>query len=467
MRLCPKCKDRYSVVTEPVPSVMCPKCGTKGMRVYDRLTIIAGRRFGKTAISAIAAAEEACIPNTLGWACAPTNEKLHRYVIPAFQAIIPESWVAKNGWSIEHKDLRLKNGSLIHFQTLEHPDQGRGQGLDWLYIDEIAELTKLHWDTIRPSLAGDMVAFFTTTPRGFDWVYEELFMQAVNEVPGYWAVQTRTVESANPKISKAFLDRERETMGEAMFKQEYEADFVTFTGSIYGDHLKDAHILRTDADIKRIIPTWPNLTGLPVLIGLDAGADHPFAAVKLVSTEHGLVVVGEYLARDRSFGQHATFIKRLAASLSTKYAINRNDRQGIIELAQHGILAQSSNNDQVAGIQRVVSWLEAKQLFFVESTCVQTLRQMKSYRWAEHNISQKDGTTRKEKVHKKDDDLMDGLRYAMMAWPTLPKPQAQSTERDISKLPEGMQHDIRRLRKMNEPKDEEGSQVADTQDFWG
>ena len=462
LRWCSACKDEYMVVLEPIPSLVCPRCTVRGKRVFDRLTIISGRRFGKTRIGAIAAVEEACIPNTIGWCCAPTNPKLHRYVIPEFQKLIPESWVAS--WSTEFNDLRLKNGSLIHFQTLEDPDQGRGQGLNWLWIDEVSELSKKHWEVIRPSLAGDTVAFFTTSPRGYDWVYDELFHPAEENLPGYWGVITKTSESANPDISAEFLNREKQQMSDTMYRQEYEADFVSFTGSIYGAQLNDSHILRSDDDVRKLIPGWPSLSGLPVLVGIDTGADHPFGAVKLVSTEAGLVVVGEYLERDKTFVEHAAAIKRLAATSGGKFAINKNERQPMLELAQHDINCTAANNDQVAGIERVKSWLHASQLWFVESRCPQLLRQMKAYRWAE-NVSPKDQSQRKERVFKKDDELPDCLRYALMTWPILPSAPPTEATRDISKLPEKMQQDIRMLRKLAEPKPDLAI-GEHTGDFW-
>lgn len=444
---------------------LCPNCKAKGRRHFDRLTIIAGRRFGKSRIGAIAGAEEATIPRTIGWACAPTNPKLYRYVIPAFQELIPDSWVAD--WRSEpYNDLRLKNGSLIHFQTLEDPDQGRGQGLDWLWIDEVCELTKKHWEVIRPSLAGETVAFFTTSPRGYDWVYDELFLPAENQLPGYWACLAKTRESANPRINEEFLSREQKDMSSTMYRQEYEADFVTFTGSIYGESLHDSHILRTPDAIKAAIPTWPDLSSLQVLIGIDTGADHPFGAVKLVSTEAGLVVVGEYQARDKTWVEHKAALWRLAGSSSTKWAINKNERQAMIELAQppSSILCQRAENNQVAGIERVKSWLHTNQLFFVEEVCPHTLRQMKAYRWAE-NTSPKDGAQRLERVFKKDDELPDCLRYALMTWPQLPVAKPKSNVRDISHLPPDMQAMIQRERKADiDPSVLEANDVVG--DFW-
>ena len=323
LRLCPRCKGQF----DSPPHAVCPACGVKGIRAYHRLSIIAGRRFGKSFSGSIAAAEEASIPGTIGWACAPTNPKLHRYVIPALQQVIPSEWVAD--YSSEFNDLRLKNGSLIHFQTLEHPDQGRGQGLDWVWMDEACELTEPHWDVLRPSLTERRGgAFFTTSPRSFDWVYERLYKPAEDGVPGYWGARAKT--SDNPTISSDEIAEARSTMSDLMFRQEFEADFITFEGAVYGD-LIAPQILHTDDAVKAFIPEWPNIdASRQATIGIDTGADHPFGGVKLISTERGLLVVGEYLERDKTFIEHTQNLKRLAGPHSVRWAINKNETPPII-----------------------------------------------------------------------------------------------------------------------------------------
>ena len=140
--------------------------------------------------------DEACIPNTIGWACAPTNNALNRYIIPAFQQVIKQEIV--KSYNSQFRELWLKNGSLIHFQTLDNPDDGRGQGLDWLWIDEVCVLSETHWDTIAPSLAGDTVALFTTTPKGLDWVHDRLWEPAEEGRPGFWAMQAHSADSPQP-----------------------------------------------------------------------------------------------------------------------------------------------------------------------------------------------------------------------------------------------------------------------------
>ena len=474
-RNCPPVLDEYgkrvpfefSPFEVSPPSVLCPVCNAKGVRAFDRATIIAGRRWGKSFIGSIAGVEEASIPGSIGWACAPTAPKLHRYVLPAFQKLVPKEWVLS--WSAEHLDLRLKNGSLIHFQTLEHPDQGRGQGLDWLWIDEVCELSEDHWNVIEPSLGDKQgAAFFTTSPRSYDWVYKRLYKPAEEEVPGFWALHART--SDNPIFQtaegKEFLARQRETMPDAMFRQEYEADFVHFTGAVYGSAL-DSQILRTGDAVRQFIPEWPDIhPWRQVLVGLDSGADHPFGAVKLVATDKGLIVVGEYLERHKSFIEHAGALKRLAgaSSIPTKWAMNKNERQAMIEFAQHGVYPMLAENEIVAGTERVKTWLHRRQLWVVEESCPKTIEQLRAYRWAD--TANKDGQLQaKEKVYKKDDELPDCIRYALMTWPELPVEAVVEQQRDLEGLSPTMRRDIERMRKFEGADKKEEPSVC--QDFWG
>lgn len=461
LRICTVCSTEWSIDVSP----LCLKCAGKPLRKFHRFSLISGRRGGKTLAGSVAVVSELTKPNSVWWACAPTNPKLHRYVIPAFQKLIPESWV-KN-WSSEYLDLTLTNGSLLHFQTLEDPDQGRGQGLDGVWIDEASELTADHWHVLRPSLTERRgIAILTTSPRSYDWVWEEFYHKAELQTQGYWACRYATSE--NPIIDAAELAEAKASMPPAMFQQEFMADFVIFTGAVYGG-LVDPQILHTTEQVKALIPEWPDLSHYQTLVGIDTGADHPFGAVKLVVTTKGLVCVGEYLERNRSFIQHAYSIKTLAGSPLTKYAINKNERQPMIELAQHGINCQPAQNDVIAGIQRVSSWLHARQLYFVQDYCPLTVRQLKAYRWADDKA--KDGSVRKEKVYKKEDELPDCLRYALMSWPILPKTQVESSPiRNITNLPLEMQATIVRMRK-TEPKDPDSTKDMDELlsqgNFWG
>ena len=448
-RFCLECKKVFQALPE---TPLCPKCRIKGERVWDRMTIMAGRRFGKSLAGSMAGAEEACFPGTIGWACAPTIPKLHRYVIPAFQRLIPKDWVLK--WDSELKDLWLKNKSLIHFQTLEDPDQGRGQGLDWLWIDEVCELREEHWNVIRPSLAGDTVAFFTTTPKGKDWVYKQLYQPATEGVPGYWACHSKTSESANPRVNADFLAREKQLMTDEWYRQEYEADFVSFEGAIYGA-LVQPQIIRKENEIEQMhklgLTEWPKLNPSRTLyVGLDEGADHPFGAAFGVYVGDNIVWIGEYLQRDRTFQDHVAYLKRWSAENYTKWAINKNARQPMIELARLGVNCVPAENEQLAGTQRIKTFLQNRRMWFVESRVPRLISQMESLKVAPPRADKQ--STGKLRQWKVDDELADCVRYATWMLPE-PEPVSEadeaSTERDLSAYPAHVQAEILRMREYN------------------
>ena len=158
--------------------------------------------------------------------------------------------------------------------------------------------------------------------------------------------------------------------------------------------------------------------------------------------------------------EHAHNLRRLAHPHPVKWAINKNERQPMLELARHDIICQPAENDQLAGIERVKTWLFNRQLWFVEDLCRRTIQQMLTLRYAD---PRKDGQSRDVTlVYKRDDELPDCTRYITMVFPMLPKSVIGPQERDISNLPDAMQHDIRTMRKMEQAARE--PQVVN--DFW-
>lgn len=443
----------------------CPECDEVGARPYRRFFLRAGRRGGKTRIGALAAIEEAAIPGTIGWCCAPSFPELEDFVMPAFFKQIPQAWLDHplTEWSETHRTLILPNTSIVQFRSLDDPDRGRGQGLHWLWIDEIAKLTLKHWETIRPSLSENRgILIATTTPKGEDWTHEQFFERAEAGRPGYWACVYRTID--NPVFQEGDLAEEieeaRESMTPEMFAQEYEADIVTFTGAIYGGAVNACLIDGTDEQMRHYLPEWPAVNpDRPSISGLDPGTDHPFAGCHLVQTPRGLVAVGEYLERNKVFLLHTQGIRQIQFGMNPRIAIDRSQKQAQIELAQYGLFTVAAENDVVAGINRVTAWMLANVpnaenglpeggLILPRTRCPKLIRQLQAYRWAE----QKEGDRgiSKELVYKKKDDLPDALRYGLMTYPVLPKRHPKGADpdrRDLSALPERVRVDIERERK--------------------
>lgn len=113
-------------------------------------------------------------------------------------------------------------------------------------------------------------------------------------------------------------------------------------------------------------------------------------------------------------------------------------------------------------------------MFFVESKCPKTIEQMKAYRYADNYLN--DGQKReKEEVFKKKDELPDALRYAVLAWPELPKldqkPLSEREQKRWDALDANSKLDIERIRDYNQREKtkflEKGDKNYPIGDFWG
>lgn len=423
-----------------------------GRRAYTRLALFAGRRGGKTLIGGLAVVQQAVKrEGQVIWVCTGSYPKLHDYVIPAVTKYLPPSFLAKP-FSASHYEWTLTNGTIIQARSLDDVNRARGPGLDLAWIDEARDVAQVAWKTMVPALVDKRgAAIITTTPSGFDWCYETFWAPAADGQPGYWACKYKTEE--NPFIDRDEIEAAKRDMDPLFYQQEFEAEFVSFTGAIYGDVL-GKQILDTDDDVKKLIPEWPHVNGArPVVVGIDPGADHPFAGVVIVGTEKGLVVVGEYLARDSAAIKHAqglyAMLHRCRISGAQTWAIDRSQKQMAIELAQHGIYATAAENDVVAGIQRVKSWLYSGRLFIVRERCQKLVQEMFSYRWAENLDSR--GQAKRESVVKVNDDLPDALRYAMMTWPETMYPADPLPVRSLESVPDEYRWAMEREQRLSHP----------------
>ncbi len=221
----------------------------------------------------------------------------------------------------------------------------------------------------------------------------------------------------------AQIERARRNMAPEFFDQEYRAERRNATGLVYDFSLIEKQCLLTDAQIKEFIPEWPHISPeRSIIVGLDSGTDHPFGAVMIVATERGLVVVREYLERQKALSQHLPAILTqfgLAGFPNVKWAANKNEANLRLEFALKGVGVMGAEAKHEVGIQRVQSWLYTKKLFFAY-TCPKTIEQMRAYRYAD-NLKPTGEKKVKENVFKLKDELPDGIRYAMMAWPELPE----------------------------------------------
>ena len=195
--------------------------------------LITGRRFGKTFLCIQEIAKFARYPKKKVWYVAPTYRMAKDIVWnDLVDRMVKHKWVSK----INHSDLKiiLKNGSEISLRGADNENSLRGVGLDFLVMDEFADIKEhAYTEVLRPTLSdkGRMgAALFCGTPRGYgNWSYN-LFTREKDD--DQWAsFQFTTLEGG--QVSKQEIEQAKSDLDERTFKQEYQASFVNYAGQIY------------------------------------------------------------------------------------------------------------------------------------------------------------------------------------------------------------------------------------------
>lgn len=130
--------------------------------------------------------------------------------------------------------MRLTTGGLIDFWTLNDNElAGRGREYDEIMIDEAAFTKNSNmrsiWDrSIKPTMLTTRgTAWGFSTPNGDN--PENFFYQICND-PGMGFTQHHAPTSANPYVPPDELEKERLNNHPLVFKQEFLAEFVDWSG---------------------------------------------------------------------------------------------------------------------------------------------------------------------------------------------------------------------------------------------
>lgn len=243
--------------------------------------VVAGRRFGKTYLSAITLLLEALKDeNDAG---KDLSQKEVYYIAPTFTQGKEIMWsllksLAKTDReggliSLAHENtatITLVNGRRISIKGADRPDSLRGVGLSYCVMDEYAMMKPAVWEMIiRPALS-DVAggALFIGTPEGKNHFYE-LYQNAISDKPAYADWQGFNYESlANPTLDPKEVASAIANMSVAAARQEYGASF----NSGGGLHLREEwwkYGKRTDNDGQYYIAV--DLAGFTASGGLKRG----------------------------------------------------------------------------------------------------------------------------------------------------------------------------------------------------
>ena len=241
--------------------------------------LITGRRFGKTYLAINELAKFASRSKQKVWYVAPTYRQAKQICWNELkERLIEHKWVK----TINNSDLTiiLKNNSSITLRGADNEQSLRGVGLNFLVMDEFADIHKEAWyEVLRPTLSDTGGhALFCGSPRGFgNWSYE-LFKQGESN-KDWQSFKYTTLEGG--QVSSEEIEQAKQDLDVRTFQQEYEATFVNYSGMIYYNFNRQ----------KNIIEKYERDSAF-LHIGLDFNVD-PMTAVVCIIERDIVIVVDE------------------------------------------------------------------------------------------------------------------------------------------------------------------------------
>lgn len=323
-----------------------------------------------------------------GFVVAPTVPSLRTTVIPEL-----DKWGVLEQCEFNRTEKRLDfpNGSTVFLDSADNDrkiQRLRGPSISWFWIDEAATVDKRAWDILVGRLRdGDYRnAFVTTTPKGYNWVYERFVEDNPDDVRAITGVESH----ANPHLPSDYQEITDEYSGQ-FHEQEVQGKFVDYEGLIYPwfdqDNLTDAPPEQYDE----------------VIYGVDWGYNSPSVILAIVRAGDAWVVTEEFYERRCTVND----LSRYAHDMQDRWGPGRfycDDAQpeNIEAFQRDGLDARPAEKNVLPGIQHVASLRD--ELRVVES-CQMVRNEFGQYQWQDDDDE--------DKPVKQNDHAMDSLRYAL------------------------------------------------------
>ena len=293
----------------------------------------------------------------------------------------------------------FKNGSILEIKSAEDPEKLVAFGIDYFWVDEAAMIKRRAWENLTTRWkagGGKLKGWITTTPRGFNWVYQIFVDPATRWKDSYFQI-ARSID--NPLFPKEDFERARRELPEQFFRERYLGEFVKFSGLVYPEFSMVDHVVES----LNVSKEWRRFGGI------DFGYNNPFVCLWIAEHDGVLYVYKELYRR---YLKPSDYISILKADPLPVYYADPSAAAEIAEMRAAGLKVLPARKLPVMqGIERVAGMLKSKRLK-VLSSCVNIIKEFESYRFPEA----KEGQEARDHPLKVDDHAMDALRYAVVSY---------------------------------------------------
>lgn len=183
--------------------------------------LVGGRRFGKSYLAGAELIRAAWEPGCLAWYVAPTIKAAKDIMWKSLKEMTKGFRTSANETELR---IELVTGGTICLRGADRPDSLRGQGLDFVVLDEYACISPAAWtEVLRPALADrEGRALFIGTPKGFNHFYD--LVESAKGQPDWEVFQYTTADGGN--VSPQELESAARALDERTYNQEFLANFA-------------------------------------------------------------------------------------------------------------------------------------------------------------------------------------------------------------------------------------------------
>jgi hypothetical protein len=377
--------------------------------------LITGRRFGKTTLAIREMARYARIPGRTVWYVAPSYRMAKQIVWRKLKNRMQDlRWVDRINES--ELSITLRNGTQIALKGAENADSLRGNAIDFLVMDEFADIDPAaFYEVLRPTLADTQGhALFCGTPKGIgNWSYD-IYQQQLEDPESWRSWQFTTLEGGF--VSESEIAAARDLLDARTFQQEFEATFVTAGNRVW--YAFDR--------VRNVQPYRGHSRDQTIAIGMDFNID-PMSAVVFARE-------GDHVWAIDEIEMYSSNTQEMVAEIRNRYPALRPERVwvypdpaarqrktsaggatdlSILQNAGFTVKAPAAHNPIRDGINAVNSMLHSASgtvRFFVDPSCRRLIDCFER-----HNY--KAGTTQPDKESGYD-HLTDAVRYYFdYVWP--------------------------------------------------
>ncbi len=375
----------------------------------SRRVLACGVRWGKTRLAAMEAVAAAIEPRkeSRGWIVAPTydlGQKVFREIVEIAGAQLRHRVRELKESERTLTLLNLSGGrSEIRVKSADNPTSLLGEALDWVVIDEAAQLKASIWQSYVSQRLLDRHgwALMISTPRGRGWLYDA-YRRGQGQDPDYESWNGPS--SQNPNLDPDLIEAERARLPERVFAQEYGGCFIEGTGSVFR-YVRDAAtgVLQ------------PAKQGERYCAGLDLARTEDFTVLVVMNNLKQVVYIDRFHKLD--WGLQVARIK--AATDRYPYCSTLVDTTGVGEpvyesLRKEGVRTRpypftaKSKNDLITNLSMM---LEQKALRLpTPEICPELVDELESF---EYSISD-DGNIKMRAAGSAHDDTV--IALALAAW---------------------------------------------------